>query len=158
MASEPNELPLQSVLSATSAQLDIAAEDAESAINSVLESFEAAAGAVEGLEAAMNGMADVEPTEILESVMALRKLLRRSVVDLQFQDRLMQRLAMASREMRVLAGNGSPDDNTLFADGAVPRSAASLYSATQLSRINIAAGNEAATSLPSDEDDDIELF
>ena len=105
----------------------------------------------------MNGMSNLEPGEILESVTALRKLLRRSVVDLQFQDRLMQRLAMASREMRVLAGNGAPDDNTLFADGAVPRSAASLYTATQLSRINMAAGNEDATPAPSD-DDDIELF
>lgn len=157
MTTEPKDLPLQSVLSATSTQLDIAAEDAETAINSVLESFEAAAGAVEGLELAMNGMSDLEPGEILESVTALRKLLRRSVVDLQFQDRLMQRLAMASREMRVLAGNGAPDDNTLFADGAVPRSAASLYTATQLSRINMAAGNENATPAPSD-DDDIELF
>ena len=158
MSPKPNELPLQSVLNATSAQLDIAAEDAETAINSVLESFEAAAGAVEGLEAAMNGVADAEPREILESVMALRKLLRRSVVDLQFQDRLIQRLAMASREMRVLAGNGAPDDDSLFADGAVPRSAASLYSASQLSRINTAAGNEATTLLTPADDDDIELF
>lgn len=157
MAADPIDLPLKSVLSATSTQLDIAAEDAEAAINSVLDSFETAAGAVEGLEAAMNGMSDVEPGELLESVIALRKMLRRSVVDLQFQDRLVQRLAMASREMRALAGNGSPGDDHLFDDGAVPRSAASLYSASQLSRINSAAGQQSVKAVEA-VDDDIELF
>lgn len=157
MASEPSlpSIPAESALCATAEQLDIAAEDAEAALDSVLESFDSAAEAIEKLEAAMNAVENATPENLLPSVMALRQLLRRSVVDLQFQDRLIQRLAMAAREMRALAGTG---DISLFADGAVPRSAASLYTAEQLTRISKAAGQEDAPIESSSDDDDIELF
>lgn len=148
-------IPAESALCATAEQLDIAAEDAETALNNVLDSFDSAAEAIEKLETAMNAAEETSAEDLLPSVMALRQLLRRSVVDLQFQDRLIQRLAMAAREIRALGGTG---DISLFADGAVPRSAVSLYTAEQLARISKAAGQEAAPiELPSD-DDDIELF
>ncbi|MEE4202075.1 MAG: hypothetical protein V2I45_00465 [Halieaceae bacterium] len=153
--SSPQETPTESALCATAEQLDIAAEDAETALDSVLESFDSAAEAIETLEAAMNAADNTPPENLLPSVIALRQLLRRSVVDLQFQDRLIQRLAMAAREMRALAGTG---DVSLFADGAVPRSAASLYTAEQLTRISKAAGLENTPIEPSNDDDDIELF
>jgi hypothetical protein len=70
----------------------------------------------------------------------------------------MQRMALASREIRAVAGSG--EDNDLFSDGAVPRSAVSLYDKDQLIKISSAAGQE---TLPDnadgeDEDDGIELF
>lgn len=146
----------QSALNATAEQLDIATEDAEMALDSVLESFEAAASSVEALESAMHGSSDVAREDLLASVMALRTLLRRSVVDLQFQDRFVQRMAMAAREIRALAGNG---DTSLFVDGAVPKSAASLYNQQQLARINRAAGQPDPPPAPTTSvDDDIELF
>jgi aminoglycoside phosphotransferase len=153
--SSPQSIEPESALCATAEQLDIAAEDAESALDSVLASFDSAAEAIEKLEAAMHTAESASPETLLPSVIALRQLLRRSVVDLQFQDRLIQRLAMAAREMRALAGTGDPD---LFAGGAVPSSAASLYTTEQLKRINKAAGQEnKAIEMPS-ADDDIELF
>lgn len=75
----------------------------------------------------------------------------------------MQRMALASRELRQLAAEHSLGDIAMPAtDLKVPKSVSSLYDRAQMSRIVEAAGGNGdvfqQTEIPSGEDNDIELF
>jgi len=93
----------------------------------------------------------------------MRSMLRNSVVSLQFQDRLAQRMALASRELRQIAADNSITDfQNPEIDLKVPKSVSSLYNPKQMIRIIRAAGShtdviESIGDEPND-DQDIELF
>ena len=153
--------PLVAYLAATAEQLDIACEDAEIALNEILETFEAAANCMETLEDSLEGKIDREI--LLKVVVEMRGMLRQSVVNLQFQDRLAQRMALASRELRQIAADNSiADFQSPDSDLKVPKSVSSLYNPKQMIRIISAAGSHAEVignvgEEPNDEQD-IELF
>lgn len=149
-------------LLAIAEQMDIASEDAEIALDEVLETFEASANCMETLEHALEADGEFDKKVLLDVTVQMRDMLRTSVVKLQFQDRLAQRLALASRELRQLAA-----DNSIVGfevpvnDLKVPRSVSSLYDRRQMVRIIQATGSHSEVldevDTPS-EDDDIELF
>ncbi len=160
---EFTESALVAYLAATAEQLDIASEDAEIALGEILETFEAAANCMETLEAALNADSDIDRASLMDVAVKMRQMLRTSVVELQFQDRLAQRLALASRELRqVAADNSVVGFEHPVSDLRVPRSVSSLYNQQQMVRIVRAAGShtemieEANNS--SKDDNDIELF
>lgn len=163
-ASQDNERALFSILTATAMQLDIAAEDAETAVDDVVSTFEAAADSIEELEFALNSSDLVDRLALLDVVIKMRKMLRKSVVSLQFQDRLTQRMALASRELRSLAEERSVSALPVLGDDLkVPKSVASLYTGQQMHRIRAAAAghDEAFQTIDAGnvvEHDDIELF
>lgn len=158
--------PLLSYLSATAEQLDIAAEDAEIGLDEVLETFEMAVNNMEALEGALEETGEVDQEVLLEATKGLRKMLRTSVVSLQFQDRLIQRLGLAARELRQLVADHSVGEVALPAEKLqIPKSVSSLYTQTQMARIISAAGDrdvfrDNPVPTPSDdgEEDDITLF
>lgn len=157
------ESPLVSYLLATAEQLDIALEDAEIALDEVLETFEAAANGMETLEAALDSEGEFDQDLLVEVAGRMRHMLRTSVVRLQFQDRLHQRLALASRELRQLAADNSVAGFEVnVSDLRVPRSVSSLYDRKQMLRIISAAGtNTDVIDTPEGgnaDEDDIELF
>lgn len=157
------ESSLVAYLAATAEQLDIASEDVEMALGEVLETFEAAANCMETLEAALNGDGDFDKAVLLDVSTKMRTMLRSSVVSLQFQDRLSQRLALASRELRqVAADNSVAGFEVPVADLKVPKSVSSLYNQQQMVRIVRAAGSHTELIESADEgserDQDIELF
>lgn len=158
-----NENSLVAYLAATAEQLDIASEDVEIALSEVLETFEAAANCMEVLEGALNSDGDFDRQVLLDVVVKMRTMLRSSVISLQFQDRLSQRLALASRELRQAAAENSVADfHFPESDLKVPKSVSSLYNQQQMIRIIRAAGShsdviESAGDEPG-EDQDIELF
>jgi len=157
----PKESPLIAYLAATAEQLDIACEDAEMALDEILETFEAAASCMETLEDSLNGEGDRDV--LLKSVAQMRSMLRNSVVSLQFQDRLAQRMALASRELRQIAADNSiADFQNPEIDLKVPKSVSSLYNPKQMIRIIRAAGSHTdvieSIGDESNDDQDIELF
>lgn len=144
-------------------QLDISSEDAENALEDVLIAFRVAADAMTGLETALNSDDEDARAALLDTVISLRQMFRRSVVSLQFQDRLSQRMALAARELRAIAAEHSVGDIPVPTEELhVPKTVHSLYTPDQLARIRAAAGGrddviEPAME-PADIGDDIELF
>lgn len=163
---QTNESPVLSYLAATAEQLDIAAEDVDSALDEILETFEATANYMKGLEKALN-QENFDREGLEKATVELRKMLRQSVINLQFQDRLMQRMALASRELRQLAADQSVGSfQSPGTDLKVPKSVSSLYNRHQMLRIVDAAGGSGEVfqdaAEPADDDNDndndIELF
>lgn len=149
-------MTLASHLDAIAEQLVIAAEDAEAALDEILEAFDSSAGAMDTLEAALEADSTIDRDVLLETIVSLRRMLRRSVVSLQFQDRLSQRLTLAAAELQHA---GHADESSSRNDALTLRS---LYSAAQLQRIQHKGGallpDPGAASNGVDNDDDIELF
>ena len=147
------------VLSAAAVQLDIAAEDSEQAIDGIVASFYDTIDLLEEMATSVEASDKVNSRELLTVIDSIRDKLAKPVEDLQFQDRLVQRLALVSRELQLLAEADDAQKHVLLSQGAIPRSTRSLYSRHQLARIHSAAGhNFAYLETEQSENVDIELF
>lgn len=151
-------------LLATAEQLDIAGEDVAEALEEVLATFEATSTALDQVIYILQTCPDHPPDELAKEIVGIRNRLSSTIVSLQFEDRLSQRLRLAAQNLRGSALASDAKQTKMTEQSPLLASTVhSLYERGQICRILNAAGfdtresdAQAEQNIPAK--DDIELF